>query len=278
MFVEGVLSIVSNIALFLYKYFVGVSIGSLAIIADAWHTLSDCISSFVVVLGGVFAKRPADKEHPFGHGRVELLTGLVVGVMLLIVSYSFAREAIINFMAKKSATYGNSAIIVMVVSIVFKEALAQYSFWAARKVSSSALRADAWHHRTDAFTSVIILVGIFVGRNFWWMDSLLSLLVSIVILYAAFDILKSAIKPLIGEDVDNKIVEDIKTMAKKLNLDYNTFHHFHIHRYGMHTELIFHIRFEPDMTVKEAHNIVSKFEDMIKEELDIIATIHIENK
>lgn len=276
MIIEGIISVVINTLLFAFKYAVGMLSGSLSIIADAWHSLSDCISSIVVIIGGIFSKKPADKEHPFGHGRIELITSFIVGIMLIFIGYTFFVEAIKNLLNKQIASFNKMSVIAMIVSIIIKELLAQYSFWAYRKSGAKSLYADAWHHRSDSVTSVIILVGILIGKNFWQLDSILSIIVSIVIFIAAFDVIKSSIKPLIGEYPSEEIIDGIKNIADKLNLNGESLHHFHIHVYGSHTEITFHIRFPKDMTVFEAHNMATVFENAIREKLSIEATIHIE--
>lgn len=276
MIIEGIISVVINTLLFVFKYAVGMLSGSLSIIADAWHSLSDCISSIVVIIGGIFSKKPADKEHPFGHGRIELITSFIVGIMLIFIGYTFFVEAIKNLLNKQIASFNKMSVIAMIVSIIIKELLAQYSFWAYRKSGAKSLYADAWHHRSDSVTSVIILVGILIGKNFWQLDSILSIIVSIVIFIAAFDVIKSSIKPLIGEYPSKEIINGIKNIADKLNLNGESLHHFHIHVYGSHTEITFHIRFPKDMTVFEAHNMATVFENAIREKLSIEATIHIE--
>lgn len=276
MIIEGIISVVINTLLFAFKYAVGMLSGSLSIIADAWHSLSDCISSIVVIIGGIFSKKPADKEHPFGHGRIELITSFIVGIMLIFIGYTFFVEAIKNLLNKQIASFNKMSVIAMIVSIIIKELLAQYSFWAYRKSGAKSLYADAWHHRSDSVTSVIILVGILIGKNFWQLDSILSIIVSIVIFIAAFDVIKSSIKPLIGEYPSKEIINGIKNIAYKLNLNGESLHHFHIHVYGSHTEITFHIRFPKDMTVFEAHNMATVFENAIREKLSIEATIHIE--
>lgn len=276
MIIEGIISVVINILLFAFKYAVGMLSGSLSIIADAWHSLSDCISSIIVIIGGIFSKKPADKEHPFGHGRIELITSFIVGIMLIFIGYTFFVEAIKNLLNKQTASFNKMSVIAMIVSIIIKELLAQYSFWAYRKSGAKSLYADAWHHRSDSVTSVIILVGILIGKNFWQLDAILSIIVSIVIFIAAFDVIKSSIKPLIGEYPSEDIINGIKNIADKLNLNGESLHHFHIHVYGSHTEITFHIRFPKDMTVFEAHNMATAFENAIREKLSIEATIHIE--
>lgn len=276
MIIEGIISVVINILLFAFKYAVGMLSGSLSIIADAWHSLSDCISSIIVIIGGIFSKKPADKEHPFGHGRIELITSFIVGIMLIFIGYTFFVEAIKNLLNKQTASFNKMSVIAMIVSIIIKELLAQYSFWAYRKSGAKSLYADAWHHRSDSVTSVIILVGILIGKNFWQLDAILSIIVSVVIFIAAFDVIKSSIKPLIGEYPSEDIINGIKNIADKLNLNGESLHHFHIHVYGSHTEITFHIRFPKDMTVFEAHNMATAFENAIREKLSIEATIHIE--
>lgn len=278
MIIEGIVSVIINVLLFAFKYIVGMLTGSLSIMADAWHSLSDCISSIIVIIGGVFSKKPADKEHPFGHGRIELITSFIVGIMLVFIGYSFFSEAIKNIMNKKTASFTIIAIIAMIVSIVVKELLAQYSLWGYRKSGSKSLYADAWHHRSDSITSIIILVGILVGKNLWWMDSVLSILVSLVIFYAAFDVIKSSIEPLIGEYPSDDIIKDINSIANELNInnDNSNLHHFHIHTYGDHTEITFHMRFPKDMTVEEAHDKVSVLEKSIRDKMNMESTIHIE--
>ena len=276
MIIEGIVSVIVNILLFAFKYAVGIFSGSLSIIADAWHSLSDSISSIIVIIGGIFSKKPTDKEHPFGHGRIELITSFIVGIMLIFIGYTFFAEAIKNILNKQMATFNKISIIAMIMSIIIKEFLAQYSFWAYRKSGAKSLYADAWHHRSDSITSIIILVGILIGKNFWQLDGILSIIVSIVIFIAAFDVIKSSIKPLIGEYPSEEIINKIKNIAKELNLNVESLHHFHIHIYGSHTEITFHIRFPKDMTVFEAHNMSTLLENEIREKLFIEATIHIE--
>lgn len=276
MIIEGIVSVVVNILLFAFKYAVGIFSGSLSIIADAWHSLSDSISSIIVIIGGIFSKKPADKEHPFGHGRIELITSFIVGIMLIFIGYTFFAEAIKNLLSKRTANFNKAAIIAMIVSIIIKEILAQYSFWAYRKSGAKSLYADAWHHRSDSITSIIILIGILIGKNFWQSDAILSVLVSIVIFIAALDVIKSSVQPLIGEYPSEEIINKIKNIADELKLNCESLHHFHIHIYGSHAEITFHIRFPKDMTVFEAHNMATVFENAIREKLSIEATIHIE--
>ena len=147
---EGWLSIIGNIFLFVLKYWAGIVTGSIALIADAWHTLSDSVSSVIVLIGGKISQKPADEEHPFGHGRAEHIAAIIIGVLLAIVAFDFIVSSIEKFGTHEKTVFGTIAWIVTIVSILVKEGMAQYAFWAAKKANSSILRADGWHHRTDA--------------------------------------------------------------------------------------------------------------------------------
>jgi cation diffusion facilitator family transporter len=273
---EAWISIVMNILLFGFKYWAGIVSNSIAIIADAWHTLSDSISSIIVLVGVKISNKPADKEHPFGHGRAELIASVIIGVILAIISFNFIINSIEKIRNKESASYGTIAIVATIVSIVLKELLAQYAFWAGRKTNLKSLKADGWHHRSDAISSVIILVGIFLGRYLWWIDAVLGILVALLIFYAAYEILKEGISPLIGEVPDKELINRIKGIAEGIAGKDVDIHHIHIHKYGNHSEITFHIRLPKEFVLERVHNIATDIETSIKEELNIEATIHME--
>ncbi len=278
MVLEGLLSAFINLLLFIFKYIVGTATGSISIIADAWHTLSDCISSGVIIIGGLYAKKPHDSKHPFGHGRIELVTNIVIAVMLIFIAYSFSKEAVTKILSKTHTTFDNISIIVMVVSVVVKEALAQFSFWAGKKVDAMSLISDGWHHRTDALSSIVILIGIFLNRYFYWADGALAMVVAIVILITAIRIIRQTVSTIIGEPPKEELISQIRSIACSIDsINCQSLHHFHIHRYGAHIEMTFHIRFEPDTTVHTAHEVVSILEQRLSDELNIESTIHIES-
>jgi cation diffusion facilitator family transporter len=275
---EGWFSIVINIILSIVKYWAGLVSGSVALIADAWHTLSDSLSSVIILIGAKLSTKPPDEKHPFGHGRFEFISTFLVAIMLFLVAFSFARESIEKFANQQDAKYGTIAIIVTIVSIIGKEILAQYAFYCGRQSDSDALKADGWHHRSDAISSVVILAGIIVGKNYWWMDSLLGMIVAILIGYTALNIILKTISRIIGEIPDKKIIARIIEISDFVCGPDVMPHHFHLHDYVTHKELTFHLKLDPEMNIKKAHTLVSEIEMMIKEELDIEATIHIEPK
>ncbi len=277
MIAEGLVSTLANLLLFIFKYIVGVATGSISIIADAWHTLSDCISSGVIIIGAFYAKKPEDKKHPFGHGRIELVTNMVIAIMLVFIAYSFSIEAISKIVAKTHTTFDKTSIIIMVVSVVLKEALAQFSFWAGKKVDAMSLVSDGWHHRTDALSSIAILLGIFLNQYFYWADGVLALVVAVIIVITAARIIAETVSTIIGETPNDELISKIEAIACSIEgINCKSLHHFHIHRYGRHIEMTFHIRFDPQTTVYVAHEATSILERRLRNELNIESTIHIE--
>lgn len=270
----GWISILVNAVLFVIKYWAGIVSGSMALIADAWDTLTDCFSSFIVVVGGKLAGKPADKEHPFGHGRAEHIAAIVIGMLLAILAFNFMVSAYEKFTSRDTANFGAFAIIVTIISIISKELLAQYGFWASRKTGSSSLKADAWNHRGDSLASFVILAGIFLGKHLWWIDSALTVIIAFMIARASYEILSKEIKALLGEEVDPELIDRITSEVNTLVQRNVYMHHFHLHKYGSHQELSCHIKLPAKMSLDEAHTICTQIEEMIKQRFEMNATIH----
>lgn len=275
-YLEGWVSFGVNLFLFAIKLWAGLVTGSVAIVADAWHTLSDSLSSVVVIFGARVSAKPPDKEHPFGHGRAELIASVLIAALLGFVAYEFINQSIVKLSGHESVNFGAIAIVVTIISIIVKEGLAQYAFRAARKTNYSSLRADGWHHRTDAISSGIILVGIFAGKYFWWIDGVMGILVAIMIFWAGYGILKQAMSRLLGEAPQPDLVHHLTASAKKITRLDLRIHHIHLHEYGDHKELTFHVKLPPKMTVEEAHDLIEKVENQIWDDLGLAATVHME--
>jgi cation diffusion facilitator family transporter len=275
-YIEAISSIFLNIILFGLKYWVGTLSSSVAIIADAWHTLSDSFSSIILLIGIKISNKPADKEHPFGHGRVEIIATVIIGIILALVGGNFLIESVRKFYSHQAASFGKPAIIITAISVVIKELMARFAIWGGKKTGSKLLIADGWHHRTDSFSSLVILLGIFLGKFYWWADSALGFIMSLLIFHVAFEILKGSVSSLIGEKPDKELMDTIVELVKsKIHIPVHI-HHFHIHSYGDHKEITFHIELPPKMKLKEAHKIADEMESLIRSELKIESTIHIE--
>ena len=275
-YLEGTISIILNTFLFGLKYWVGIKTFSIAIIADAWHTLSDSLTSLVVIIGFKVSSKPADKKHPYGHGQAEIISSAIIGTLLAIVGFNFLIASIQRFINHQSASHGNLAIIVFIISVIIKEGLAQFSIRAGKKINSQSLIADGWHHRSDALVSFLVLVGIFMGSYFWWVDSIMGMIVSLVIFYTTFIILKESISTLIGEEPSEDLEAEIRKIVTNSVSHDVKLHHLHSHKYGDNRELTFHIRLPADTRLEEVHGISEELEKKIKEEMNIETTIHVE--
>jgi cation diffusion facilitator family transporter len=275
-YIEGILSIIINSVLFGLKLWVGLLTGSIAIIADAWHTLSDSLSSIIVIVGAKVSSKPPDKQHPFGHGRAEYIASLLIGAFLVVIAVNFVVESVENLLERNETSFGLAAIIVFIISIIFKEAIAQYAFWAGKKINSRSLKADGWHHRTDAIASVIILISIFVGSYLWWLDSVLGIVVALLILYAAITIIKDTARPLLGSKPSEKVIQQIKEIGYKHGVKKEDIHHIHVHEYGYHTELTLHIYFLGTESLDSIYATVVLIQNELRDSLDMEATIHAE--
>lgn len=273
---QGGISILTNLLLFLLKFWAGISSGSVALIADAWHTLSDSVSSIIVIVGIRLSVRKPDKKHPFGYGRWEQLAAILIAILLAGTGLEIIRESIAKMGENQNAKYGALAIIITIISILTKEILAQYAFYCYRKTGYKSLRADGWHHRSDALSSVLILAGIFLSPYIIWIDSFLGILISLFLLYAAFEIIRDTIKKLLGEEAPTEIVDKIKTYVSCLVGNGTNPHHFLLHNYGKHQELSFHIKFPEDTSVKAGHSMATDIESKIFSEMGIISTVHME--
>lgn len=275
-YIEGFVSIIVNILLFGLKLWAGIVTGSIALTADAWHTLSDSVSSVVVVAGVRLSSRKPDRDHPFGHGRWEQIAALIIAFILGVIAWDFMKESVIRFTERESVQFGTLAIIATVVSIIVKEALARFAFYIGRKTDNVTVKADGWHHRSDALSSVVVLAGIFISKYFWWIDSLLGAIISLMLFYATYKIAREAIDKLLGEKPSPQLIKDITDLIEKNYGDNIQPHHFHIHNYVAHQELTFHIKLDKHLNIKSGHDIATDIETRILDKMGIIATVHVE--
>jgi len=275
---EGLVTGIGNIILFGLKLWAGMVSGSVALIADAWHTLTDTVSSLIVIVGMNIASKPPDREHPFGHGRAEFISSLIIGILLILIGVHFVSVSIEKLQNREEANFGLIAIVVTIISMLVKEAMAQYAFWVARRINAESIKADGWHHRSDAISSAIILIGIFLEKYAWWIDAALGILVSVIIFYTAWVILKNTINTLLGVKPEIETINKIKEITANVYAGDLRLHHFHIHNYGFHNEMTFHIVLPKQMELNEASQITRRLFEEIKQQMNILATIHIDTE
>lgn len=199
-------SIIQNVLLSLFKLFAGIFANSNAMISDAIHSASDVFSTIVVIIGVRLSSRDSDREHPYGHERMECVAAIILSIVLFITGLGIGIQALQDILNGNYETLqmpGILALIAAIVSIITKEAMYWYTRHYAKQIDSAALMADAWHHRSDAFSSIGALIGIAGSRmGFPIMDSIASLVIFVFIAKAAFDIFKDAMDKMVDHSCD----------------------------------------------------------------------------
>ena len=204
----SIVTIIWNFVLSVVKLLVGIIAHSNAMISDAVHSASDVFSTIVVIIGIKLASKEPDKEHPYGHERLECVTAIILAMILFVTGLGIGGTAITNIFASdydQLTTPGVLALIAALVSILVKEGMFWYTRYYAKKIDSDALMADAWHHRSDAFSSIGALIGIAGARlGCPIMDSIASLAIFLFIAKAAFDIFKDAMDKMVDHSCDEE--------------------------------------------------------------------------
>ncbi len=273
-YLEGAVSIVINLALFFIKFTIGVAIHSIALIADGFHSLSDLLTSVAVILGFKSAQKPPDEEHPFGHGRYEDVISLVIAILLAVIGFQFlisSTERLYHPVVVK----GNFIFFLLVIlTTVVKEALARYSICLARKIDSTALLADAWHHRSDALAAIPVAFGILAsGYGYYRTDSFAGIIVSLAIIYMGYSLARDTASSLLGKAPPEEFLEKVKGRAQVEGVV--DVYDVHVHQYGTKKAISLTVKVEP-MGLDEAHTVADSIEKKISRELDALAVVHIE--
>jgi cation diffusion facilitator family transporter len=275
-YLEGLASIAINITLFIVKYYYGVLYNSISVIADAFHTLSDSMTSLVVVLGFWIAYREADEEHPFGHGRAEQIAAIVIAVLLAVVGYELADSSYDKLVRGEPLIFSINLVYVLILSTIVKEALARWAYKLGERFYSQSIKSDAWHHRSDAIATGLLTIAIILGNRYRELDGLMGIAISILIMVTAGKIVYEVGSDLLGKAPTKREVEAIKRIVFETHPQATDIHHIHIHRYGDHIEVTLHIKLPENTPLREAHQIATAIENNIRNRLGYEATIHIE--
>lgn len=213
----SLVSIIGNTVLSLFKILAGILAHSGAMVSDAIHSASDVFSSIIVIIGVKLAAKKSDKDHPYGHERFECVAAIILAVILLICGLFIGHTAIETIGsedAEEITVPGLLALIAAIVSILSKEAMYWYTRFYARRLDSGALMADAWHHRSDALSSIGALIGIVGARmGYPLMDTVASLVICVFIVKASYDIFKDAIEKMVDRSCSEEVEQDISACA-----------------------------------------------------------------
>ena len=273
-------SIIGNVLLAVIKLASGIFGNSYALIADGIESTADIFSSFFVLLGFKYAQRPPDENHPYGHSRIEPLITFLVVAFLVTSATVIAYESIENIRTPHNIPE-SWTLIVLAVIILWKELSFRYVMRKSKETNSSSLKADAWHHRSDAITSITAFIGIsialYFGKGFETADDWAALFASAFILYNAYLIFRPALGEIMDEHRYDDLVENIREVAINVNGIRGTEKCF-VRKAGMKYLVELHAIVDGKITVDEGHFLAHQLQDKLQEELPEIShiTIHIE--
>lgn len=261
------ITITVNILLSVIKLIAGIIGHSNAMISDAIHSASDVFSTFVVLIGIKLSTKKADKEHPYGHERLECVAALLLAFVLFITGLGIGYDALKNIIQGNYSHLQVPSILalgVAIISILTKEGMYWYTRYHAKKMDSSALMADAWHHRSDAFSSIGALIGILGARlGYPIMDSIASLVIFVFIAKAAYDIFKDAIDKMVDhacdEVTENKLRQLVEQNQNVMHIDL-----LQTRIFGNKIYVDIEIALDGTLTLQEAHGIAEKVHDDIE--------------
>lgn len=273
-------SIAGNTFLAITKGIAGIFGNSYALIADAIESTTDIFSSLLVLFGLKYAAKPADENHPYGHGKAEpLITFAVVGFLVVSATIIFIES--IHNIQKPHSIPKPFTLIVLGAIILFKEASYRYVIQKSKETNSTSLKADAWHHRSDAVTSLMAFIGIsialFFGKGYETADDWAALIASLFIVYNAYLIFRPALGEIMDEHLHDDIIDEIRAQCTKVEGVIAT-EKCKVRKMGMHYIVDLHVIVQKDLTVFEGHQIAHNVKDALMNDIPDIADIliHIE--
>ena len=276
-----------NVVLLLFKFVAGIMGHSAAMIADAVHSLSDFVKDIIVLVFVRISGKPTDKSHEYGHGKYETLATTLIGLALLIVAVGIVYSALTKIIAwAQGGTLkapGMLALWAALLSIILKEAVFHYSMVQARKLNSQAVEANAWHHRSDALSSIGTAIGIggaiFLGERWTVLDPMAGIIVGLFIIKVAIDLLRNGIGDLMEHSLPDEVESEILQLAGSIP-GVTEPHDLHTRRIGNHYAIELHILMDDDISLREAHNKSEEVENILREHYgkETHISVHVEPK
>lgn len=278
---------VVNVVLLLFKFAAGIMGHSAAMVADAVHSLSDFVTDVIVLVFIHISGKPQDKSHDYGHGKYETLAMTLIGVALFIVALGILNSGAMNIKlwldGEQLEAPGTIALWAALLSVVLKEAVYRYSMMKARQLNSPAVEANAWHHRSDALSSIGTAIGIggaiFLGQRWTVLDPIASVVVGIFIVKVSVSLLRRGIGDLLEQSLPDAVEEEILQMVAALP-GLSKPHDLRTRRIGNHYAIELHILMDGDITLREAHDKASEVEEILKSHYgqETHVAVHVEPK
>lgn len=273
----GVLGIVLNILLFIGKYLAGILSGSIAITADAFNNLSDAGSSVITLVGFKFSGRKADADHPFGHGRIEYLSGFGVSMVIILMGFELLKSSVQKVLSPEPVEAGILPVLILIVSICVKMYMAYYNRSVGVKINSEAMKATAMDSLSDTIATFAVLISMAVvhitGYN---IDGWCGCIVACFVLYAGYNAAKDTLNPLLGEPPSKEFVEEIRSIVLA-HPEIIGIHDLVVHDYGPGRRMIsLHGEVAGNSNIFEIHDVIDRIEKELGQKLGCEAVIHMD--
>ena len=276
-FLSSTVGIVCNIILFVSKFIIGTIANSVAIISDAFNNLTDCLSCIITMFGYNLASKPADKEHPFGHGRMEYFTSLIIAVFIIIVGFEFFKTSLSRIFNKEDIDVTYFTIIVLVLSILFNFLMYLFNKKMSTIFNNQAMMATSYDSLSDAMTTSITLIGSIISLfTSFPIDGVIGLIVSGLIIKTAISIIKDTLDELLGKPADKETTQQLLDIVMS-HQGILGVHDLMIHNYGPNNMIAsLHAEVDAKQNVLEAHDTIDNIEKEIFEKMKIMTTIHLD--
>ena len=272
----SVLGIAVNIVLVIFKATIGIIVNSIAIILDAVNNLTDVLSSVITIVGTKLANKAPDKKHPYGHGRIEYFTSLIIGIIVLFAGITAGRESVLKIINPEETNYSIISMVIIAVAVAVKFFLGRYVKKVGKKVNSQSLVASGQDAFMDSILSFTTLVAAII--NYFWhfsLEGFLGVIIAIFIIKAAVEILKETVHTMLGERADSELSKKLKERIVQFN-EVQGAYDLNLHNYGpSKTIASVHIQVRNDMTAEEIHILTREIEYAIYAEFGIALTIGI---
>ena len=273
----GVVGIVSNLILCIMKILIGLVSRSIAIIADGINNLADASSSIITLVGFKLASQPEDEDHPYGHARIEYLTGLFISIVIIVIGLQLLRTSIDKILHPDPLEFSCLTIIILVAAILIKLWQSLFNRSIGRKIRSVTLMATAADSRNDVISTSAVLISVIVGKfTGIQIDGYMGCLVALFIIWSGIQLVRETTSPLLGEAPDQELVDSIAEIVKK-EPGVLGIHDLMVHNYG--PGKIFasmHIEVDADGDLMESHDMIDNLEKRIKDELHVEFVVHMD--
>ena len=274
---SSIVGLIANILLSVGKIVTGFLFNSISVMADGVNNVSDAASSVITLIGFKISGKPADKDHPFGHARVEYLTGLILGIAVLLVGVELIKTSFDKIMNPSRTTFSLAMVIVLILSILIKLWLSLFYNKLGSKIASSTIIASSTDSRNDVISTAVVLISLFISRATGFeIDGYVGVLVAIFILYSGFEILKDILNPLLGEMPDEDFVKSIEDKILTYDGILNI-HDLVVHNYGPNRYFAtVHAEVDAKEDIMKAHDLIDNIERDFARELNINLVIHLD--